>query len=149
MKVTKWHPFNAPLDFFSDISQRANARWPELFAIDSEQVKEWAPSADISETKKAYVIKADLPDVEKEDMHVSVREGALLIEGERRHHDEEEKETYHRIESMYGKFSRVFTLPSDVDESGIKAEAKNGVLRVRLPKSKESEPADATEVEIN
>ena len=117
--------------------------------LDVDEMQGWTPRTDITETKKKYIVKADLPEVEKEDMHVSVKDGALLIEGERRQHNEEEDEKFHRIESMYGKFSRMFTLPPNVDEAHIKAKAKDGVLRVHIPKLSESEPAEEKEVKID
>jgi HSP20 family protein len=101
---------------------------------------EWRPSADISESKKHYLIKAVLPEVDKEDVQVSIENGILTISGERRYEKEEESDTQHRIESMYGNFSRSFTLPGDVDEQHISAKTKNGILNVRLPKAKEVEP---------
>jgi HSP20 family protein len=100
---------------------------------------DWRPTADISESKKHYMIKAELPEVEKDDVHVSVENGMLTISGERRHERDEETETQHRIERMYGKFSRSFKLPPDIDESAISAETRNGVLKVKLPKTKQTE----------
>ncbi len=101
---------------------------------------EWRPSVDISETDKEYLIKAHLPEVEKEDIDLSVENGVLTISGERRHEVSEETETQHRIESMYGRFSRSFTLPPDIDESKIKAKTKKGTLKVHVPKSEVSKP---------
>ena len=98
----------------------------------------WRPSVDISETKKHYLIKAELPEVDKEDVSVTVENGVLTISGERHYEAEEESETKHRIEQMYGRFSRSFTLPSDANEADISAKSKNGVLRVRIPKMSES-----------
>ena len=94
----------------------------------------WRPSVDISETNEHYLIKAELPEVEKDDVDVAIENGVLTISGERHYEKEEETETKHRIESMYGRFSRSFTLPSDADEAKISAQAKNGVLKVRIPK---------------
>lgn len=149
MKIAKRNPFESPLDLFGAGPDRAAARWPSLFNLDVDEMQGWTPRTDITETKKKYIVKADLPEVEKEDMHVSVKDGALLIEGERRQHNEEEDEKFHRIESMYGKFSRMFTLPPNVDEAHIKAKAKDGVLRVHIPKLSESEPAEEKEVKID
>lgn len=148
MKVVKRNPFDSPFDLLAGMPDRANARWPNFFNLDVDDEKGWVPSTDITETKKKYIVKADLPEVEKEDMHVSVKDGALLIEGERRQHNEEEDEKSHRIESMYGKFSRMFTLPPNADEAHIKAKAKDGVLRVHIPKLSVSEPVKEKEVKI-
>jgi len=103
---------------------------------------QWRPATDISETKKAYVVKAQLPDVKREDVSVTVDNGMLKIEGKREWKKEEDDEKQHRTESFYGTFARSFSLPEDVDVSKIRAETKDGVLTVRLPKSKadKSEP---------
>jgi len=101
---------------------------------------DWRPVADISESKKEYLIKAELPDVEREDVHVSVDGGNVIIRGERKMDKEEEDATQHRIESFYGSFSRTFTLPENVDAEKISAQTKNGVLKVHLPKTKASKP---------
>jgi HSP20 family protein len=101
-------------------------------------VFDWRPSVDISETKKDYLIKAELPEVEREDVHVSVENGLLTISGERNYEKEEDTETQHRVESMYGRFSRSFTLPTDADDMNISAKSKNGILKVRIPKIKET-----------
>ena len=82
-----------------------------------------------------YAIKADLPDVKKEDVKVTFENGVLGIEGERRFEKEDKNKKYHRIERSYGKFVRRFALPTEVDGAKVKAEFKDGVLSVVLPKS--------------
>jgi HSP20 family protein len=89
----------------------------------------------VQETEKEYLLKADLPDVRKEDVKVDVKEGILSVEGERRQEKEEKGKKFHRIERAYGKFVRRMAVPSDVDEQHIGAEFKDGVLNVHLPKS--------------
>ena len=135
MNLVNWTPFGDMEGFF-DRYYNLLGRPPLGLADEDRPAKafDWRPSVDISETKKHYVIKATLPEVNKEDVNVSVENGLLTISGERRFEKEEETETQHRIESMYGKFSRSFTLPSDADESKISAKSKNGVLKVRIPK---------------
>jgi HSP20 family protein len=148
MQLTTWRPFQDTDDVFGRYMRLFNSRLPELLDKDGNHVAEWSPSADISETKKEYLIKTDLPDVEKSDIQVSVNDGMLTIDGERKNRKEEEDETYHRVESFYGKFSRTFTLPDNVDEAKIGADCKNGVLRVHLPKTKES-PRRSVEVKVS
>lgn len=148
MQITTWKPFQEMEDFFRQYSPKFDLRASTLFDKDGHNIAEWTPSADISETKKEYLVKAELPDVDKENIHVAAHEGTLTIEGERKHTNEEEGETYHRVESVYGKFSRSFVLPTNIDESGIKAECKKGVLRVHLPKTKESPVEKSREIEI-
>ena len=134
MNLVNWTPFR-DMDSIFDRYFNQMGRLP---AEGDLKNLEWRPSADISETKTHYVIKAQLPDVEKEDVHVSIENGVLTISGERRFEKEEETETTHRIESMYGKFARSFTLPSDADESAISAKSRNGMLKVRIPKQAET-----------
>ena len=138
MNLVNWTPFRDMEGFFDryyDLMGRA----PHA-GSDAKLRKEmlWRPTVDISETQKDYVIKAELPEVEKEDVHVSVENGVLTISGERRFEKDEETETQHRIERMYGKSSRSFTLPADADEAGISAKSRNGVLKVRIPKTVET-----------
>lgn len=148
MQITTWKPFQEMENFFSRYSPHFDMRLGSSFDEDGHNIAEWSPSADISETKKEYLVKAELPEVDKKDIHVSVSEGTLKIEGERKHSQEEEDETYHRVESFYGKFSRSFVLPADADESKIKADAKNGVLRVHLPKTDVPAVEKAAEIEV-
>ena len=103
---------------------------------DGGREMEWAPSADISETDKEYLIRAELPAVKKEDVKVTVDSGTITIEGERKHRKEDKEEKYHRVESFYGSFSRSFSLPDDIDEKTIKCESTDGVLTVHIPKTK-------------
>ena len=149
MQLTTWRPFNELDDFFGRNAKMFNMRFPALFDKESGEFDEWTPSADISETKKEYLIKAELPGVEKADVHVTINDGALTIEGEHKRHKEEDDETFHRIENFYGKFSRTFAMPDNVNESKIQAECKNGVLKVHLPKSKASAPELSKEIKIN
>ena len=148
MQITTWKPFQEMENFFSRYSPHFDMRLGSSFDEDGHNITEWTPSADISETKKEYLVKAELPDVDKKDIHVSVSDGTLKIEGERKHSKEEEGETYHRVESFYGKFSRSFVLPPDADETNIKADSKNGVLRVHLPKTEEPPVEKAVEIEV-
>lgn len=149
MQLTTWHPFHELDDFFGRNTRMFNTRMPKLFDKEESGFAEWSPSADISETKKEYLIMAELPGVEKSDIHVSLNERALTIEGENKRHKEEEGETLHRVESFYGKFSRTFVMPENIDESKIKAECKNGMLKVHLPKRKESTPQLSKEITVN
>ena len=95
---------------------------------------------DISETDKAYLVKANLPEVDKDGIDISVENGILTISGERRYEKDDESETQHRVESMDGKFSRSFTLPAGVDEAGINAKTSKRTLKVRIPKTTVSKP---------
>jgi HSP20 family protein len=121
MNVVSWTPFRDMEGIFDRYNRLLGNR-----ALSGFEDKEWdwRPTADISETKKHYLIKAELPEVDKDDVQVAVENGVLTISGERHFEKDEETETQHRIECVYGKFSRSFTLPSDVDETKTKVEQK-------------------------
>jgi HSP20 family protein len=104
------------------------------------ELPEWSPQVDISEDDKEYLVKADLPEVKKEDVKVTFENGLLSISGERKTEKEEKKKTYHKVERSYGRFERVFTLPEDADAAKIVAEFKEGVLRVHVPKNPAAKP---------
>ncbi len=100
----------------------------------------WSPTCDIFETDNEIVVKAELPEVKKEDVNVSIDNNVLSIHGERKLSEETKKENYHRLERSYGEFSRSFTLPNFVDAGKVNAEFKDGILRVTLPKREEAKP---------
>src|SRR5271157_3538020 len=103
-------------------------------------VPEWAPLVDISEDDKEYLIKAELPDVKKEDVKVTAEEGTLTIMGERKFEKEEKGKKYHRVERAYGSFVRSFSLPADVNPMKVSAEFKDGMLTVHLVKDEKAKP---------
>ena len=100
----------------------------------------WAPAMDVQETTNEYLIKADLPEVKKEDVKVSVEDGVLAVEGERKLEKEETGKKFHRVERSYGKFVRRMTLPTDIDPQKVVADFKDGVLNIHLPKSPAVKP---------
>ncbi len=103
-------------------------------------VAEWAPLVDITEDEKEYLIKAELPEVKKDDVKVSVQDGILTISGERKSEKEEKNKKFHRVEWAYGSFSRSFTLPEDADADKVAGDFKDGVLKVHVPKSEKAKP---------
>lgn len=108
---------------------------------------EWAPLVDIAEDDKEYLIKLELPEVQKDDVKVTVENGTLTIAGERKSEKEEKGRKFHRVERYYGRFERSFTLPDDAATEQVKAEFKDGVLRVHLAKSEKAHPK-AIEVKV-
>jgi HSP20 family protein len=98
-------------------------------------IGEWAPTLDLSETKDALVIKADVPGMESKDIQVSLQEQILTVRGEKKQEKEEKDEQFHRVERSYGAFMRTVRLPVPVDASKVAASFKNGVLRITLPKT--------------
>ena len=148
--LVRWDPFREieHVDRRLDrMMRRAFSGWPRL-SLDGEggTKLEWSPSADISETDKEYLIRAELPAVKKEDMKVTLDAGMITIEGERKQQKEEKSEKYHQMESFYGSFSRSFALPDNVDVDAIRCEDKDGVLTVHMPKTeaRKAEPKRIT-----
>jgi HSP20 family protein len=101
---------------------------------------DWAPRVDIAETDKAFVIKAEIPEVNKEDVKITVDNGILTIRGERKQEKEEKGKKFHRVERHYGSFTRSFTLPDNVDENNITASFKDGMLNLQIQKAEEVKP---------
>jgi HSP20 family protein len=101
--------------------------------IDSLTVADWSPDVDISEDDRGYLLKADLPEMKKDDVRVTVEDGILCVSGERKSVKEDQKRKFHRIERSFGNFQRSFTLPEDADSTKVTAEFRDGVLKVHLP----------------
>jgi HSP20 family protein len=99
---------------------------------------EWSPAVDIVETENEYQLKVELPEMKREELKVSVQNGQVRIEGERKQEKEEKGKRFHRVERFYGSFLRTFTLPDDVDETKARAEMKDGLLLVHIPRSESS-----------
>ena len=135
MNIVRWDPFRE----FDGLQARLNRMFGDRpfrnFEGDEMSFAEWAPAVDIQETDKEYVVKADLPEVKKEDVKVEFEGGMLTVEGERKMEKEEKDKKFHRVERGYGKFVRRFALPTEVDGTKISAEFKDGVLNVHLPKT--------------
>jgi HSP20 family protein len=100
----------------------------------------WTPVVDIFEDPESFLIKAELPEVSRDDVKVNLDNNTLSISGERRIEFEDKRENYHRVERAYGQFYRSFTLPPNVNSEAISAEFKDGILRLRLPKKEEAKP---------
>jgi HSP20 family protein len=133
MSLIRWEPFREMDNFFRRYA--AGAGHPLR-----EENGGWTPVANITETENEYLIKAELPEVKKEDVKVSMENGVITISGERKQEKEEKKENEIRIESFYGTFSRSFVLPDNIDEKAVSAESKEGVLRIHIPKTAAAKP---------
>ena len=149
MTLVRWNPSRE----LEDMSDRLNRMFnrqalPQMNAKETMVVADWVPSVDVSETDGEYQIKAEIPDVKKEDVKVTLEDGVLTIQGERKQEKEEKGKKYHRVECSYGSFVRSFTLPDLVDEEKVKAEFKDGVLNLKLPKSEKAKPK-AIEVKVS
>jgi len=149
MNLVKWDPFRE----LEEVSNRLNRIFGQSLArSESGQnmlaVADWAPSVDISETDSEYLIKGEIPGVKKEDVKVTIQDGMLTIQGERKQEKEEKGKKFHRIERSYGSFVRSFRVPDDADENSVKAEFKDGMLNVTLAKSAKAKPK-AIEVSVS
>ena len=100
----------------------------------SFELADWSPLVDITEDDHEYLFKADLPEMKKDDVKVTIENGILYISGERRAEKEEKKRKFHRLERFFGTFERTFTVPEDADPTKVAAEFRDGVLQVHLPK---------------
>lgn len=132
MRLTRWEPFREMDEMLRGFTPMFG-RLP--LARTGEEVYEFLPPADIVEREKEYLIKIDLPEVPKEDVKVLFEDGVLTIKGERKVEKEVKGEKVHRTERYYGTFERSFVLPDDVDAKLIKAESRDGVLMIHLPRT--------------
>lgn len=131
------------LDVFDDLFRSwALAPW----ALLGREAGGFAPVVNVSETDKDYRVAVELAGLSKDDIEVSVHEGSLTISGEKKKEEKEERESYIRFERSYGSFTRTLPLPGAVNEDGIEARFKDGVLTVTLPKTEE---AKGKRVQIN
>jgi HSP20 family protein len=106
--------------------------------------RDWMPPVDIRETDEALVLNAEIPGLSKEDIEITVEQNVLTISGERRFEKDVKEESYHRRERVYGRFSRAFSLPANVQAAKVDATVKDGLLTVVLPKAEESKPRKVT-----
>jgi HSP20 family protein len=153
--LTRWEPLTrwSPLKELEEMEKRLSTIFGRSpMGIDAEKkeaisVTEWSPLVDISEDDKEYVVKAEIPEMKKEDIKINVHDDVLTVSGERKYEKEEKGKKYHRVERAYGSFMRNFALPENADGSKISADYKDGVLKVHLPKSEHAKKK-AIEVKI-
>ena len=145
---TRWNPLKDREELESRLAALLGTRQaPGHGGKEALTVAQWSPLVDITEDEKEYLIKAELPDMKKEDVRLTVENGVLAISGERTFEKEEKWKKYHRTERAYGSFVRSFSLPEDADESTVSADYKDGVLHVHLPKSQKAKPK-AIEIKV-
>jgi HSP20 family protein len=136
--VTRWDAHHG----LSGLQEQVNRLFESSFPgrSDNSALTTWAPAVDIYETENELVVKADLPDVSEKDLDVRIENNTLTIRGERKFEKKVEEENYLRVERTYGSFSRSFSLPNTVNSEAIKADYKNGVLTLTIPKREEAKP---------
>ena len=145
MQLAKWDPWKEMEDMLDFYSRPAGP--PQGGSRVGIATGDWAPRVDIAETDKEFVIKAEIPEVKKEDVKVTVDNGVLTISGERKQEKEEKGKKFHRVERYYGSFTRSFTLPDNVKENNIKASFKDGMLNLQIQKTDKAKPK-AIEVKV-
>lgn len=141
-KLSRWNPMRELEDMqhrFEHLLERSPLQLRNN-GEESLTTAEWTPPVDVAEDDKEYVIKAELPEIRKEDVKVSIENGLLSISGERKFEKEEKNKKYHRVERAYGYFSRSFSLPDAVDAEQVKADFKEGMLTIHVPKSESARP---------
>ncbi len=142
----RWNPFREMEDLQNRIFGLLHRNYGKQALRGEGETEEamaacqWAPLVDVAEDEKGYSIKAELPEVKKEDVHVTVENGVLTINGERKFENEEKGRRYHRVERAYGSFTRSFTMPEDAESDHVTAEFRDGVLNVRITKSEKARP---------
>ncbi|MBK8259206.1 MAG: Hsp20/alpha crystallin family protein [Polyangiaceae bacterium] len=142
MGLVRWDPFRE----LDELSERLNTvfrRSPLVRAGGTQRdmmMPEWQPAVDIVESNNEFQIKVELPEVKKEDVKVTLHQGQLRIEGERKLEKEEKDKKYHRVERFYGQFVRTFMVPDNVDEARLSADFKDGLLNIHLPKTEKHVP---------
>ena len=146
--LVSWNPFGELDEVQNRLGSFFGGRFPRFGNGDGGlKLADWAPQVDITEDDKEYLVKADLPEMKREEIKVNVVEGVLSVSGERKAEKEEKNKKFHRIERSYGSFLRSFTLPEDANGAKVAAEFKDGVLKVHLPKSPVAKP-NAIEVKV-
>ncbi len=147
MELVRWNPWGNRMALRSNFDRL----FDEFFAASpypgtrgENLTGSWNPAVDVFEADATYVIKAELPGIDKKDISLDVSDGVLTLKGERKHENEVKEETYYRREMSYGSFQRSFRLPSDVNAENIKADFKDGVLRVEIPKPEARQPKQIT-----
>jgi HSP20 family protein len=138
MAVMKYNPFGTE---FEDFPAGLRVFQDSLSRLFSEPAsRPWSPPVDIFETENELVLKADVPDVDPKNVGIQLENGTLTLKGERKFEEEKKDRGFHRIERAYGKFVRAFSLPDTVDGEKVKADYKNGVLTITLPKKEVAKP---------
>jgi HSP20 family protein len=134
--LTRWDPFRE----LTRMQDEVGRLFDDRYGYRQGESLGWTPATDIYEDEDGLTLRFDLAGVDPKEVDIRFENGVLTLKGDRRLEKEEEKDNYHRVELSYGAFNRSFSLPGTVDPERIKAESKNGVLSVHLPKKAEAKP---------
>ena len=140
MALVRWDPFRELNTLQSQVNRMfgvSGVDWSDRLPADTTT---WAPKVDIFETDTDLVLKAELPGIDPKDVDLSLEKNVLTLKGQRLFEHEDKKDNYHRVERSYGSFTRSFSLPTTIEEGKIRADYKDGVLTVSLPKTKQALP---------
>ena len=141
MNVVKWSPWRKSTSFEDRMNRFFDdAFLPTVWLDDGLGASGWKPMVDVYESDDKIVIKAELPGVDKKDIEVDLTDHVLTLKGERSYENEVKEENYYRKERAFGKFNRAFNLPTELDRDKIKADFKDGVLKIDIPKPEEQKP---------
>ena len=140
MAIVRWEPFRDLMTTQREFDRLFKEAFTPLFGEGDISTRTWAPPVDIFETENDIVLKAELPGVDPKDVEVKVEDNTLCLKGERKFEKEVKDESYHRIERSYGSFARSFSLPNSINAEKVKAEYKDGLLMLTLPKREEAKP---------
>ena len=140
MAISRWDPFRD----LSILQERMNRLFEDAGrgyrGDEAAATTTWSPAVDIFETEADIMVKAELPGIERKDITLNLDNNILTLKGERKFEKETRQENYHRIERSYGGFSRAFSIPAMVDEENIRADYKDGILTIALPKKEQVKP---------
>jgi HSP20 family protein len=145
MNLVKWNPGREMATLNNQISRFFDESFfPTRWLDDDSGVGSWNPKVDIYENDNNFVIKAELPGLEKKDVSIDVQDRVLTLKGERKLENEVKEDNYYRREMSYGRFQRAFTLPANVDSDKITADFKDGLLKIEVPKPEEAKPKNVS-----
>jgi HSP20 family protein len=139
MTLVKWEPFRDLMTMQDRMTRLIDETLSRMWKEEAGQGA-WSPPVDILEKGNEVILKVDLPEVNQNAIDIRSEEGTLIIQGERKFVKESSEENYVQIERPYGSFRRTFSIPRTIDQEGIRASYKDGVLRVVLPRKKEIQP---------
>jgi HSP20 family protein len=140
MELVRWEPFDGLNRLHSRINDLFDENFGRARALPSATTGVWLPPVDILESKDAYLIRAELPGMKKEDFNLEVNDGPLTLSGERKAESLTDGVEYHRNERIHGRFSRSFYLPQTVKQEEIRANCRDGMLEIHVPKVEEAKP---------
>ncbi len=140
MPIVKWEPIRDLLSTQREFDRLFREAFSPVFGETEVSTRSWAPPVDIFETENDIVLKAELPGIDPKDVEVRVEDNTLYLKGERKYEKEVNEKNYHRVERSYGSFARSFSLPNSIDSEKVKAEYKDGLLTLTMPKREEAKP---------